>query len=311
MLALIVAANAQELARFSDSFAFEPIETLGPYDFAGIAVIAGVLMFAVTAAILFVRLRARAIATEASLQDEIIVARAERDRLNTMLLAEPQILVTWGTSGGEPEIVGDTTVVTAAALPQRVLAFGSWLDPDKAQAMERAVDALRAQGEAFTMALMTLSGRAVDAEGRAIGGCAVLRLRDVSGFKRELAELNARHEKLMGNMESLRTLIDALPSPVWVRDVAGTLIYANPAYAGAVEARDPADAVSREIELLDRAGREQARSARTANKIYSGRVPAIVAGSRRIFDVLDVPTRTGSAGLGIDATEKESKRAEL
>ena len=39
--------------------------------------------------------------------------------------------------------------------------------------------------------------------------------------------------------------------------------------------------------------------------------PAIVAGSRRIFDVLAVPTRRGSAGIGIDATEVEAMRAEL
>ena len=81
-------------------------------------------------------------------------------------------------------------------MPQRVLAFGTWLEPDKAQAMERAVDALRARGESFSMPLMTLAGRAIEAEGRAIGGRAVLRLRDVSGLKRELAELSARHEKL-------------------------------------------------------------------------------------------------------------------
>jgi signal transduction histidine kinase len=40
-------------------------------------------------------------------------------------------------------------------------------------------------------------------------------------------------------------------------------------------------------------------------------VPAIVAGSRRSFDVLDVPTRRGSAGIGIDATEAEAMRTEL
>ena len=78
-----------------------------------------------------------------------------------------------------------------------MLAFGAWLEPDKAQAMEHAVDALRAGGKGFSMQLVTLAGRAIEAEGRAIGGRAVLRLRDASGLKRELAELNARHEKLV------------------------------------------------------------------------------------------------------------------
>jgi signal transduction histidine kinase len=290
---------------------FETTVKLYALEIAGAAFGIGLFVFAVTAAILYLRQRTRTIALEASRDDDIIALRAERDRVNTMLLSEPQIVVTWGTAGSEPDILGETSLITSAALPQRVLAFGSWLEPDKAQAMERATDALRANGEPFSMALMTLAGRAIDAEGRAIGGCAVLRLRDVSGFKRELAELNAKYEKLVSNMDSLRTLVEAVPAPVWVRDIDGTLIYANQAYASAVEAKDAADAMGRGIELLDRTGREQARSARAAGKIYSSRIPAIVAGNRRIFDILDVPTRNGSAGLGIDVTEIGTLRAEL
>ena len=105
-------------------------------------------------------------------------------------------MVAWAADRHEPDIIGDTTIVSARATPQRVLAFGSWLPADQAQAMEHAVDALRANGEGFSMALITLAGRPVEAEGRAIGGRAVLRLRDASGIKRELAELNARHHAM-------------------------------------------------------------------------------------------------------------------
>jgi signal transduction histidine kinase len=282
-----------------------------PHEIVGLAVIVGLLAFGVTTAVLLMRTRARTAAAESGLQDAIIAARAERDRVNTMLHSEPQILVTWAAAGGEPVVLGDTSLITLAAPQQRVLAFGSWLEPDKAQAMEHAVDTLRASGEPFAMSLMTISGRAIDAEGRAIGGCAVLRLRDVSGFKRELNELHARHEKLTANVESLRALIDALDAPLWVRDVAGTLTFANAAYAKAVEASDSAHAVNRGMELLERPTREQARAARAAGKPFSGRIPAIVAGNRRILEVLDVPTRRGSAGLGIDVTEVESLRSEL
>jgi PAS domain-containing protein len=281
----------------------ETFTTLSAQEIAALAVALGVLVFGVTTAILMMRLRAGAAAAQSNLGDDIIALRAERDRINTLLLSEPQILVTWSASGGEPHIFGDATLIASAALPQRVLAFGSWLEPDKAQAMDRAVAALRENGEAFSMGLMSLAGRAIDAEGRAIGGCAVLRLRDVTGFKRELAEVNAKYEKLAGSMESMRTLIEALPSPVWVRDVDGALTYVNSAYARAVEANDSASAISRGIELLDRTARDQVRSVRAGGRTYVGRVAAIAAGSRRIFDVIDVPTRKGSAGLGIDVTE--------
>jgi signal transduction histidine kinase len=98
---------------------------------------------------------------------------------------------------------------------------------------------------------------------------------------------------------------------VWSRDIAGGLIFVNPAYARAVEAKDPADAIARALELLNRPAREEASRARATGQLYTGRVPAVVAGARRNFDVIDVPTRTGSAGIGIDATEAEAMRSEL
>ncbi len=204
----------------------------------------GVLFFGVFTAILLVRTRIRAGSAESKLRDRIAALRADLDRAQTLLMSDPQVLVSWAAADNEPDILGDTTLITTASVPQRVLSFGSWLEPEKAQAMERSTDALRANGESFSMQLMTLNGRAIEADGRAIGGRAVLRLRDVSGFKRELAELNVRHEKLLSEVESLRTLIDALPSPVWARDNAGALTFVNTAYARAVEARDPADALT-------------------------------------------------------------------
>ena len=51
--------------------------------------------------------------------------------------------------------------------------------------------------------------------------------------------------------------------------------------------------------------------ARTADGSYAGRLPAVVAGARRSFDVLDFRTDTGSAGIGIDATEAETMRSAL
>ena len=301
-----------EIPRLQDFNAYiDAFTALDRQEIAALVLTLGVLLFAVVTAIILVRTRMRAGSAEASLRDQIVALRADRDRFNALLLSEPQILVSWAAADDEPDILGDTALVTEASMPQRVLAFGIWLEPDKAQAMERAVDALRARGESFSMPLMTLAGRAIEADGRAIGGQAVLRLRDVSGLKRELAELNARHEKLTGDMESLRTLIDALPSPIWARDIAGSLVFVNSAYARAVEAKDPTDALARAVELLNRSARDDASRARAAGKPYTGRMPAIVAGARRSFDVLDVPTHKGSAGIGIDATEAEAMRGEL
>ena len=49
-------------------------------------------------------------------------------------------------------------------------------------------------GSSFDLALTTLGGRHIEAEGRALGGRAVLRMRDVSGARRDFADLAARHD---------------------------------------------------------------------------------------------------------------------
>jgi signal transduction histidine kinase len=290
---------------------FDAFAALDRHEIAALALTLGVLLFAVVTAILLVRTRVRAAAAEAKLRDQIGALQAECDLCNALLLSEPQVLVSWGAADLEPAILGDTALIAPGPVPQRVLAFGTWLEPDKAQAMEHALDALRARGEPCSMSLVTLAGRVVEADGRVIGGRAVLRLRDVSGLKRELADLAARHEKLVGETDSLRALIESIPAPVWARDIAGSLVYANPAYLRAVEARDLADAVARAVELLNRPAREEAARARAEGQPYAGRVPAIVAGSRRAFDVIDIPTRRGSVGIGIDVTEVEAMRSAL
>ena len=125
--------------------------------------------------------------------------------------------------------------------------------------MEQAAGRLRASGESFAMTLNTLGSKTIEAEGRAIGGRAVMRLRDVSGIKGELAALSARHDGLLNDMTALRILIDSLPFPVWARDREGRLDFVNAAYAGAVETREPSEAVERNLELLDRSGARRSR----------------------------------------------------
>ncbi len=280
------------------------------HEIAALVLVIGLLTFAVVTAILLVRSRARSARLETSAQDEIAVLRASLDRANALLQSEPQVVVDWAAASDQPEIGGDPAVVGVAAL-HRVLAFGTWLDAAKAQAMERAVSALRSAGEAFSMTLTTAAGRTIEAQGRAIAGHAVLRFKEASGVKRELLELVGRHETLLREVTSLRALIERLPSPVWTRDTAGRLTLVNTAYARAVEARNAAEVVERQLELLDRAARENLARARKASGAFAGRLSAIAAGARRSFDILDFATETGSIGLGIDATEAETMRSAL
>jgi signal transduction histidine kinase len=287
------------------------VAALGHQQVAALTLTLALVCFATLATIVLLRMRKAAATIEIATHDEIMLLRAEIDRLKTLLLSQPQVLVAWAAGADEPEIFGDTGIVVAGPMPERVLAFGAWLEPAAAQRMEHAVETLRSDGRSFVMTLTTSAGKPLEAEGRAVAGRAVLRLRDVSGIESELMDLASRHDRLMSDVETMKSLLNALPAPVWARGPDGKLIFVNAAYAKAVEAEDTADAVTRKLELLDRAARDKLSAARTAGGPATERMPAIVAGTRRMFDVVDAPSGDGSAGMAVDATEVEAMRSEL
>ena len=309
-IALPASASAQSrLHPVSDYLnAFVSLER---HEIAALTLSLGVIMFAVATAIALLRTRTRAAREIAACHSEINELREERDRATALLLAEPQVIVVWPAGADEPDISGDVSLLLRTPLPRRALAFGTWLDPERAHAMEDAVDALRTEGKSFSLALTTLQQRHVLAEGRAISGRAVLRIRDLTGPQNQLAELAASHEQLRRDIDTVAQLLEALPAPVWTRDGRGRLTWVNAAYAHAVEARDGADAVTRNLEILDPGARDSALNAHASGASYEARLPVIVAGTRRILQVIDRPSSGGSAGIGIDATESEVMRAEL
>jgi signal transduction histidine kinase len=310
ILTFIVSAHAEAASFIADALG-GAATAVGREDIGTLTLIIGLLVFSALATLTLLRTRRQSAHSEALARDDSVALRAEIDRLKALLLAEPQVLVEWPAAGDRPEIIGDTTLLVVGGVPERVLAFGGWLEPADAQHMEQAVETLRSDGRGFTATLTTLSGRPVEAEGRAVAGRAVLRLRDVGGIERELSELAARHDKLSADVATMRGVLDGLPAPVWARDAEGRLIFVNSAYAHAVEASDSTDAVARELELLDRSARDELRRARAGATPRASRLPAIVAGQRRIFDVVDAPCGAGSAGIAIDSTEAAAMRAEL
>ncbi len=287
------------------------VSRLDRHEIAALALTLGILCFAVVTAVMLVRTRRRLAATEAAARDEAIALRARADRANALLMSEPQVVIAWSTTDDEPEIIGDLRLVTGIRTLNGVPEFDSWLAPDQARSIARAVEALRARGIGFAMTVTTRTDRLIEADGQAIGGRAVLRLRNVSGIRQELGDLMVRHQKQIDEADALRTLVDAVDVPIWTRDADGQLVFANRAYVRAVEARDAADVVERGVELFDRASRTGLLRAQEATQPYAGRLAAVVMGARRSFAVHSVPTRSGSSGIGIDITEADRMRADL
>jgi PAS domain-containing protein len=257
---------------------------LGGPELVALALIVGVLCFAVTASVLLMRSRNAAAAREAAAQREISMLRAQNDRVAALLHSEPHVVVVWDASSDDPEVLGDATLLVPNSAPNGVLAFDAWLDMEQSHLLTRAIDALRFGGVPFLILLTTRAGQPLEASGRAMGGQAVLRLRDVSGMQREVAELLARQAALTGELQLLHALVDALPAPAWLRDGTGRLKLVNPAYARAVSASDAREAVQCGLELIE-PGDELSR-ARAAYTPFTGRLGGVVAGERCHFAVL-------------------------
>ena len=81
--------------------------SIDQHEIAFLALVFGVVLFAVVTAIMLVRTRARAARLEAWSRDEIAALRDEVDRANAVILSEPQVVVDWPAGSDEPTIEGD------------------------------------------------------------------------------------------------------------------------------------------------------------------------------------------------------------
>jgi signal transduction histidine kinase len=281
VVALCCAAGAARAEAGGGPLALEePFAT----DLSGLVILL-LLFFSVLTASLHLVGRRRWTQREAELASELTRTRAALDRANLFLASEPQILLAWDRPDGEPRIEGDFSLVADAPSPRRVLAFASWLEPAIAANLQHAVERLLGRGEAFSLAAASLKGRHFEIDGRAVAGCAVVRILDVSGERLQLARLRDSHAQANAALDALRALLDAIPGPAWTRGVDGRIAWANLAYARAVEAAD--------------------------SGVWRRRAPAVVAGGRKLFEATEVATADGAAGLASDLSELETARVEM
>jgi signal transduction histidine kinase len=308
-LGLAQPAHAAELS-FLHAIA-TVVADMNRQEFAALTTALSLVGFSVVAAILLMRTRLGAARNESGLRSEVQRLHNEADRYRELLFAEPQVLIAWPAGEDRPQISGDVSSLIAQQSPQRVLAFGTWLPPGPALQIDRAVDALRDHGEGFVLNLTTVNGQAVEVLGRAIGGQAIVRIRELSGVRRELAEAQFRHKALLHETEMLRGFAQAAPWPIWTRREDGRLQYANDAYLKAAEAANVQDAVERNVQLLDSGDRGGMERALREKSSFAARLPIVIGGERRFFDVQALNVGGGSMGIAVDASEAAGLRDAL
>ncbi len=254
--------------------------------------------------------RARRTATQA--RSESAQLRRSLAATDSIIRSEPQILLFWEQQG-PLRIVASTLrgIPGLPEAPESFLRFGHWLEPSSAANLKEGLDALFVSGHPFNIILRTLAGGHIEAEGRTAGGRAILRLRDVAGHRDEVARVLAQHNRLAGEVRASRALLDTLPMPVWLRGRDGRITWVNAAYVKAVEAHSRAEVQQRQLELLEPRQRRTASRAVLRGDSYRGRVPLLIGGERKPYDVTVIPFEGATAAAAIDVAAVEKVHGEL
>ena len=272
----------------------------------------GVTGFAVWSVIFAMRSRHQSESENFDLRLQVADLKAAADRAEALINGEEQRLVVWNSPGETPFVAG--TMAPDAGTPADragFLAFGKWLQPESAARLDRGINWLRESGEAFDLTLAMTLGRLIEASGRTAGGSAVVRFRDLTGDRLARAEIEATHQLLAAEVGAMRAMLSAIPSPIWLRDSNHRLAWVNAAFAAAVEGDNEAEVVECGLELLDSVARRGIADSHGSSEVFLRRLPAIVAGDRRVFDVADVASTFGSAGIATDVTAIEQAESAL
>ena len=225
--------------------------------------------------------------------------------------AEPQVVVLW--EHGAPVRVVVQSLTSVAGLPTDIAQlqrFGAWLDASSAQELKAGLDALFADGRAFNLLVRTAAGAHLEADGRASGGRALLRLRDVVGHRRDLARLLDQHRDLTREIAAGRGLLDSLPMPAWFADEDGRITWANSAYVKAVGAESAAELTRMPIELLEMRKRDKAKVVLAKDGRFVERMPLVIDGHMHAHDVSIIALEAATAGVAIDVEALENAKVE-
>ena len=209
-------------------------------------------------------------------------AVGERDAL---LGAGREPLVVWGRDGVEPYSYGGGEQLLQSCLK----------GPD-ALALSSAIDGLSDRGASFQIPVSDTYDRKLIARGRAVGGMAAVWLEEPP-VSAEAADFKA--------------ILNALPTPVWLRDKGLALTWGNHAFLKGTGAADLEDLRINQA-ALDKSERDLAAGARGQNSIVETKRFTVVGGQRRALSFTEIPLGdAGVIGTAVDVTDLASAEARL
>lgn len=298
-----VLAHAQQPARAAQLF--------GTFEIIQGAVFTGVLGAALLSAVWLIRERAKIARENVELRGQLADLGASLHRSEALLNLRDQRILAWSSDSRRPELLGTLPGETGAPDDRGAfLAFGRWLAPRSAAALEHALVGLRERGVDFDLTVETQSGAPLEVQGRKSARHVFVRFLSLSEIQRSQARLKLENQRLAAEYELVIGLIDALKMPFWLRAADGRLKWVNRSYAEAVEAPSKAAAVEDGREFLGTQAREGIAQQHLASAVFEQKLSTVIGGDRRVFAITDFASRDGSAGIAVDLSDVEAVREE-
>lgn len=298
-------AHAQETTQARSLLSFGTVEVMQ------LAMFAGVMGAALLSAIFLIRERAKTAAENVELRSRIGDLNAAIQRSEALLNLRDQRIIVFNNDRRKPELIGSLPAESGAPDERAsFLAFGRWLMPRSAAALENAVAALRERGIAFDLVIEAQNGAPLEVQGRKSASLIIVRFLSLSDSQRMQARLKLDNQTLAANHDIMLGLVDALNMPFWIRAKDGRLRWVNRAYAAAAEARDADAAIREGKELLGTQAREAIDRQHASNPVFEQSLSTVISGDRRVLAVTDFAGPEGSAGIAVDKSEVDAIRAE-
>jgi len=292
--------------------ATHPAKILTSGNIFGFAAVCGVVSASLIGAFTLMRKRTAIETENRKIKTALSDARSKISRYEALIADKNRRIVIWDGYSGQAEVLGELPIETGAPQDDReFLAFGRWLKPRSAGELERTVEQLRANATSFDMVVETHRDEVLEAQGRVSGGRAFVRFIALNNLRAELAELQIERDRLQTSISTFQSLLDAVDMPTWQRDRNGALTWVNEAYGEAVTSPSPEIATKEHRELLETITREKIKAIATPENPFRDKVATVVNGNRTFYDVVDVRTRSGSAGIAVDVSRSEAARDEL
>ncbi|MDO9416835.1 sensor histidine kinase [Pararhizobium sp.] len=276
------------------------------------SVLLGIISAAMISAMWLIRQRGNIENENRDLRSALADATHQISRFQALIADKNRRIVVWEDMAEKPEFLGQLPATTGAPTEDRdFLAFGKWMKTQSATEIEQSIDRLRSRAQSFDLVVETNRDEILEAQGRVSGGRAFVRFVALNNLRAEHAEIRLERDHLFKSLQDMHLLLDAIDLPVWQRDTNNRLSWVNEAYAFAVEATDPQAAIRDGKELLETIAREKIRATTTYDAPFHDKVSTVVRGNRTFFEVVDIKSVHGTAGMAINISGEEAVREEL